>query len=422
MPLVFVHGVNVRQGALYDKELAFRNRHFSEVLYRQLGRDISIDSILSPYWGDLGASLSPDAPFLPRGDYKMLWRRVSGERESAPTEFDIQSQSETPLLQIARMDSLPALVDLLCDSLGEEAQEEQPQSEQIHIDISAQAERLFEFSHSEEGEQWLKHVNSDEELLEKLSSFFDTKAQKAGSKSSIKGIAQSIKTTGRRLHDRLSGARQGFKAKSNSLKSKLREDISNARMKLRQTTVATTAHLFNEPLRAIFHQQCALLIGDAFAYFSSRGDERVAAPIAERVMQSLREAVEIKKATGDEVIAIGHSMGGVILCDIVTCYGKDIPIDILVTVGSQFPLFADLRMFPGLREWQRPIPRPSSVKHWINIFDPHDFLGYPASHLFDGIDDFHLPTYALGSSTHTNYFNRRSFYFQLARRLTDYLP
>ncbi|MBM6414924.1 hypothetical protein, partial [Lacticaseibacillus paracasei] len=70
-----MHGVNVRHGDLYNRELSFRNRHFAEVLYPLLGRAIDADAIFNPYWGDLGATLSPDAPYLPRGEYEMLWRK-----------------------------------------------------------------------------------------------------------------------------------------------------------------------------------------------------------------------------------------------------------------------------------------------------------------------------------------------------------
>lgn len=205
------------------------------------------------------------------------------------------------------------------------------------------------------------------------------------------------------------------------MRTHIHEDIASLRYLLRQRTVGTTAKIFNDPMRMIFHQQCALFIGDAFAYFSGRGDDQKASPMAERIMEDLRKAQAIKEKTGEELIVIGHSMGGVLLCDIVTCYGKDIPIDILITVGSQFPLFADLQMFPGIAGQQYPIPKPNNVKRWINIFDPHDFLGYPAGHIFEGVNDYHLPTYALGAAAHTNYFNRRSFYFQLARRLMEYV-
>jgi pimeloyl-ACP methyl ester carboxylesterase len=237
-----------------------------------------------------------------------------------------------------------------------------------------------------------------------------------------KRLSDIIRSVGSSLTDKVSETSKKISSQHVSLRSRLHEDISHARLRLRQSVVATTAHIFNEPLRALFHAQCALLIGDAFAYFSSRGDDRTPAPIAQRIIDVLKEAAALAEKQGEELIVIGHSMGGVILCDVVSCYGKDIPIDVLITVGSQFPLFADLGMYPALNGVPHPIPKPPHVKQWLNIFDPHDFLGYPASHLFSGIDDFHLPTYAVGASAHANYFNRRSFYFHLARRMVQYLP
>jgi hypothetical protein len=292
-------------------------------------------------------------------------------------------------------------------------------------EMAAHAQRALDFAHSAEGEAWLKALTSDDQLLDRLSGLLHGTGTSAGTSKDAENIsrrfAEIIKSAGGKLHDGISQTRDKLAARRREVRSQLGEDVSSARLRVRQKVVATTAHVFNEPLRAIFHEQCALLIGDAFAYFSSRGDDKLAAPIAQRVIDDLEQASKLAQSKGEPLIVIGHSMGGVILCDIVTCYGKHIPIDVLITVGSQFPLFTDLRMFPGINDSPRPIPRPPNVKQWINIFDPHDFLGYPASHLFSGIDDFHLPTYAVGASAHTNYFNRRSFYFHLARRMHDYM-
>lgn len=429
MPLVFVHGVNVREGELYSRERAFRDRHFVEIFYRQLGRQVAVESILNPYWGDLGATLSPDTPFLPRGGYDMLWRR-NLEADPDTTVSDIEdifdSDCATPLLEMARTASLADVVDLLWDIADQEMNEAGKESGKSAEDMARLAQRALDFAHSPEGDAWLKTVKTDEELLERLGGLLHEEENKANpapapktaSKATISGL---VKSAGGRFQKRITDARHNLKTRSKSLRVRLREDMSNVRLRIRQKAVGTTARLINNPIRAIFHQQCALLIGDAFAYFSARGEDRPA-PIAQRVIDSLQEAAAIRDKTGEELIVVGHSMGGVILCDIVTHYGKDIPIDVLITVGSQFPLFADLRMFPGVNPSERPVPRPENVRRWINIFDPHDFLGYPGSHMFEGIDDFHLPTYAVGGAAHTDYFNRPSFYWQLARRLMDYVP
>ena len=431
MPLVFVHGVNVRLGDLYNREQAFRDRHFVEIFYKQLGRNVQVSSIFNPYWGDLGAEISPDTPFLPRGNYEMLWRKQAqnATQSQAQLAHDIEEmlerESSTPLLDMARSASPDDVIDLLWDLADEESQETGKESQKTDEEMARLAQRALDFSHSPEGERWLASVKTDEELLDKLSGLLNSAAEE-NKQSNPKPLTNSairnlMRSAGGRFHTRIAETRERLSSRAKTLRAHIKDDVDGARHRVRQKAVSTTAKLFNEPLRNIFHQQCAVLIGDAFSYFSARGETQ-ASPIALRVIEALRSAQEIQKQTGEELIVVGHSMGGVILCDVVTYYGKDIPINILITVGSQFPLFADLQMFPGIQGRKRPVPRPENVKRWINIFDPHDFLGYPASHIFDGVDDYHLPTYAIGGAAHTDYFNRRSFYFQLARRLMDYMP
>ena len=443
MALVFVHGVNVRKGEVYDREIAFRNHHFAEVLYPQLGRHLDQNAIYNPYWGDLGASLSNDYPFLPRGAYQMLWKKQevlqaqhsadasSGDEHDIFDDCAIALDPSAPLLSIARHASLDDAIDLLWSFV-----EDDTNDPEISLSVARLAQRALNYIHTPEGEAWLAGLKSDDELVERLLLFLNAElmgAQPKKQNSKVEALTSSkfpisqasTETTSQKnasFAGRLSSAREKLSKRIATDRSRLKEGIQDVRLRLRRTAVGTTAKIFNEPLRAMFHKQSALLIGDAFSYFSSRGDTATAAPIAERVIESLREAHKRKQETGEELVVIGHSMGGVILCDIVTCYGKDIPIDVLITVGSQYPLFADLQMFPGINGASRPIQRPENVKRWFNIIDPHDFLGYPASHIFDGVTDYHLPTYSVGAASHTDYFNRPSFYFQLARRLSEYLP
>ena len=475
MQLVFVHGVNVRKGELYEKEVEFRNRNFADIFFRQLGHEVPNEAITNPYWGDLGADISADQPFLPRGSYEMLWRKLDhlhpdeegaagtgtgtgtgtgpgtgtdaaaggseGGTSAALTPSEpfapLDPNSRTPLLDIARTTSMADVIDVIWDLLDEEADEHKEESASY---LAKLAQKALSFSHSEEGLKWLKGAKSDDELIEKLSGLLkedhcedeaatETETDAGTGTGTETGTGQNpqkatrLKTVARaareRIRNRFKNIRERLHSRTHKLRERLHEDVEAARLRIRQTTVGTTARLFNNPMRAIFHQECALLIGDAFAYFSTRGDESTPSPIARRVIEAIEEAAAKRDEKGGKLVVVGHSMGGVILCDILTCYGKHIPIDVVITVGSQFPLFADLRMFPGVNPDEKPVPKPENIGEWINIFDPHDFLGYPASHLFDGVTDYHLPTYALGGAAHRNYFNRRSFYYQLARRLSD---
>src|SRR5687768_14178777 len=114
MPLVFVHGVNVRKGLLYDREVAFRNRNFTEIFYKLLGHEIDENAIFNPYWGDLGAQISADTPFLPRGGYEMLWRKnIETEPRQIGSAATTSCETDAPLLMIAKSDSLDDVIDLL---------------------------------------------------------------------------------------------------------------------------------------------------------------------------------------------------------------------------------------------------------------------------------------------------------------------
>jgi hypothetical protein len=79
-----------------------------------------VESILNPYGGDLGASISADTPFLPRGNYEMLWRRnleqTNAENLVLPeleVLVDLNPDSKTPLLDMARTASLAEVIDVL---------------------------------------------------------------------------------------------------------------------------------------------------------------------------------------------------------------------------------------------------------------------------------------------------------------------
>src|SRR5579885_2790900 len=284
MPLVFVHGVNVRLGEVYSREQAFRDRHFVEIFYKQLGREVGMDSILNPYWGDLGASVSPDTPFLPRGSYQMLWRRQAqnsaNEHKMTEMEGRLDSDSPTPLLDMARTASISDVIDVLWDLVDQEMREEGGGNSQSDEEMARLAQRALNFCNSEEGEKWLATVTSDDQILEKLANLLNSSRKGSGENANgTKALTKLIKSGGARFKQAFAEARNGLSTRSKSVRTRINEDVLNARLRLRQKAVGTTAKLFNDPLRVVFHQQCALLIGDAFAYFSARNEQK-AAPMA----------------------------------------------------------------------------------------------------------------------------------------------
>lgn len=440
MPLIFIHGVSVREGARYDKEVAFRDRNFIDIFFRELGQPtVPPEHIINLYWGDVAATISPDNPFLPKGGYESLWekkrRPVRSILEAATHLIDAQSSS--PLLDLAKSHSLPEVIDLVWDMASQEKIDEGGDTSEAACELALSASEALQFANEIDADEWLAGIRTDEELLAKLEGAVAKRKTKfpitKACWSAVKGSAQSLKTkipkaaellkeksaeVRRKVVQRMKTSGSRVASRVSAAQHAAVESMVNTHEKNRTRAAAFAAKFVFDPLRVFFHDRFTFLIGDAFCYFGNRGSLATPGPIPERVIKAIEDAHAMKTDDDPYVIVIAHSMGGNIICDVLSAFAPTAKIDWLVTVGSQFPLFADLQMFPGLGG-ERPYPMPAGVKHWINVFDPNDLLGYPAGHLFTGIDDFYLATGHIGAKAHEDYFCRRSFYRHLARRILE---
>ena len=105
----------------------------------------------------------------------------------------------------------------------------------------------------------------------------------------------------------------------------------------------------------------------------------------QRSGEAIREVVQrtLDDLAGDRpLIALGNSLGGIILFDVLRQPGGAKP-DLFVTVGSQAPV---LEAIGALGSAEHAPFRP-----WLNIYDPRDFFGFVAQpiwpHLPDIVDE-----------------------------------
>jgi hypothetical protein len=115
---------------------------------------------------------------------------------------------------------------------------------------------------------------------------------------------------------------------------------------------------------ALLHRRSGLMkeilgLADVLVY------QRAGDPIRAVVRARLAEAV----GRGGPVIALGNSLGGIILVDLLREPSAPKP-DLLVTVGSQS---SALQTFGGLGADPSPPFQP-----WLNIYDRRDFFGFVA--------------------------------------------
>jgi hypothetical protein len=81
------------------------------------------------------------------------------------------------------------------------------------------------------------------------------------------------------------------------------------------------------------------------------------------------------------VVAVGHSLGGIMLVDLLSRQEAP-PVDLLVTAGSQSPFLYALDALADIRRGQaQPIP----FTPWLNIYNRQDFLSFCATRVFPGI-------------------------------------
>jgi len=108
-------------------------------------------------------------------------------------------------------------------------------------------------------------------------------------------------------------------------------------------------------------------IGDIL-YYQQRGDE---------IRDFVRDV--IARCTELPVVVVGHSLGGIVLVDLLT---EEHPphVDLLVTAGSQSPYFYAIDALANLRRGDHRQP----FQPWLNIFSTDDFLSFRATEIFDG--------------------------------------
>ncbi len=194
--------------------------------------------------------------------------------------------------------------------------------------------------------------------------------------------------------------------------------------RLRDAATSLAGRVRNVASRGVFgavegrNEDVARFLGDIFVYLRE-GATREA--IRSTVRASLIDAWNDRR--GDEpLIAMGHSLGGVILCDMLgDVAAADLPadlrVDALVTVGSQPGLFSEMGLISGSAGVRVSTQRPEAIRHWLNVFDPIDVFGFRTTPMFEGSEDFAFSSATGLISAHSAYFDRPQFYGRLRTRL-----
>lgn len=371
--LVFVHGVNTRRELdveAYDKAVGARSRRFEQTCFHPAEVQVR-----NPYWGTYGANPA--------------WNFASVPKLGAPAvALGIDDDlAERRLIEAAAHD-LPAIVGAL-SVVDLQAKIDDPEAlaeaEQLWSGAAAYAEAVA-------APGWLKDVRDDAEFLDRLAA--EARAMLPRAATISLGFGDSMRDAGRLI---LGGV----------------NDLTSGPLVALVRRVAT-------PLIARF-------IGDVFHYLTETDARaQIQAAILVDIMAAARDAATAKSP----LVLVGHSMGGVILYDMLsdpkvldelgTELGRAFHVDLLVTVGSQVSFFEELKSFrtsePNVRAPDK-VARPAHIGAWWNIWDRMDPLAFVAADVFGGVEDLQANTIAHVFAAHTAYFSNMVFYERLAKRL-----
>lgn len=136
--------------------------------------------------------------------------------------------------------------------------------------------------------------------------------------------------------------------------------------------------------------------------------------------EALTQIAEALAAATPPVVAVGHSLGGIMLVDLVS--RGDVDIDLLVTVGSQSPallLFDALEQIrlPASGTADLPVRLPDGFPQWLNIFDERDLLSFAASKVVSPVTDIQVDNGVGFPFSHSAYWRNGDVYDEIAKKM-----
>jgi hypothetical protein len=355
MQVVFVHGVNTRDNGHdhYKHSVTSRDDRLRRLAF---GADAKI---YSPYWGQYG---------LPGKDLESFPTAKGAVQALGNPKSPLSAESFLALAQKNFVDLIAALSVAAISSADLANDQDRRAIEDYWIAAVAYAE-----ARGKPG--WLVQVGTDVEFADKLSAEV--------------GMASKIRSLG-------TGWLPGLP-------------------KFDLHAIAA------QGARKVAAGFLAQFLGDALMFFSRRTQS---AAVRQEIAKHIVLAAKAAAADNGPLILIGHSMGGSVLHEVLSDpeevaviekeLGRQLVVDLFLSVGTQIGLFAELNLFPA-SSGERALAVP--IKNYWNIYDYTDTLAFLCGPLIKGAVDFEVNTAAGFIESHSAYFQSALFYSRLKARL-----
>ena len=426
MPIVFVHGVGVREDAngaptAWEELETFLRRVIAPVITD----DPDHATIIRAYWGDVAAYLAfggasrPRSPLLGMGG------------ESVETSAFGKALTAVELRQAFR--DLPPNDDAEVSTGGLVA----AGPSRSHAG-STQPQRLKDLSPeqlSDLAATITRDLSDDPQQRAQIALVADAVAHAPGTfpqlaqRSNLQDEIELFQRLIKERYERETGlAGQGTPGWLSDFGERLGETLDRAANLPGFVATRVVAEV-RKPLNDLVTS----FLEDVFFYLAKRGNADHPGAIPLTVLKALVQARDDQKQRGGEpLIVLTHSMGGQIVYDLVTHFlpkmpqHSDVRIDFWCATASQVGFFEELKLFVasdsiyGLSQHNLvPFPNHKYLGGWWNVWDDNDFISFTARNIIADVDDSPYNSGLWAAAAHGGYLERPSFFRIFAQKVAE---
>jgi hypothetical protein len=326
MPIVFVHGVNTRRDAEYDRSEKLRDWYLRQALAGVV-RDPSQVTILNPYWGRFGASMAWDNACLPLEQNEQF----GGEAEEifkillAEIAPDVIAPPNQLLLTLAKKSLVRAV-----DGLWAAAASIPPDPGHDDAEtLTKLAWKAVAYARANGRPAWLAEVEGDDAFVERL--VIEVEGWQPPSGEPVAPAARQVEAFGgTSVLNRLKRSAASLADAAAGAVNRTTKAVSNAASNLGNAAAGAVINPVVRKARPWAHKRVSLFIGDVFKYLSERTKKgpdgrEIEGPIVGAVAGAIDQAHAARKpGVDDKLIIVAHSMGGNIAYDILTSFRSQI--------------------------------------------------------------------------------------------------
>ena len=451
MPIVFVHGVAVRDHSAFLGVKPFLAQYVAPAMISDPSHADRVQ-IIEAYWGDCGATFAWNRASLPSAQQAgaaamgasaqstaLVAAQLTGTPDLATTTApapNVKSNGEGSAGVAAEGLRSTAATSPAVDTVS--ASELSRLLSAVVATDTTKNDAVAAAGPSTTGAELAASPTADEQAA--VASAFDTAAHDVLGDTKVPPTPELVDKVTARAQIIYAGRRPAPDVASQGVMDNVFNGVAAMAKQLLMKAEGTAASNVSELIlryRTAINTMVTNFDGDVFVYQTDRGDTSAPPPgqIVRRVLDALEKAKSAALVEPSEpLVVLTHSMGGQLMYDTVTYYlpkiarYQQIRVDFWAAAASQVGLFEEMKLFKvsdkvaynAAKGNKAPFPSRSYLGYWWNVWDPNDILSYTAGPIFDDVDDESFESGLPPLHAHGGYLVSADFFRRFAAKVKAY--